>query len=490
MRFFRSHEGEKARRTDKNVLPVFPSSCDLHLHLALLLLISVASCTGSAEPARAELEPGELLPGGETTNTLVFGSNAYDQHASNLSAEHQRSFFTGNSFFNQSWVQAPSSTEARDGLGPTFNARSCSGCHFKDGRGAPADDDPDALGLLMRLSVPGEGEHGQPRGDEVYGGQLQDRAIPDVPAEGTLVIEHDEIDGEYADGERYSLRAPRYRIEQPEFGALPEALQMSPRVAPAMIGLGLLEAIPEARLRELADPGDDDGDGISGKLNRVWSVEREGMTIGRFGWKAEQPDVLQQSAGAFNGDMGITSRLFPQQNCTPSQPECMGAASGGEPEISDDLLDKLVLYARVLAVPARRGGDDPEVLRGKALFAQLGCDGCHVPSHETEDAAVPELSGQKIWPYTDLLLHDLGDALSDQRPVFAAKGEEWRTPPLWGIGLIRAVNGHDRLLHDGRARGVAEAVLWHGGEAEPSADGFRQLSREERDALVRFVESL
>ena len=200
--------------------------------------------------------------------------------------------------------------------------------------------------------------------------------------------------------------------------------------------------------------------------------------------------MLQQSAGAFNGDMGITSRLFPQQNCTAAQPECDAAASGGEPEISDELLDKLALYARTLAVPARRGAGEPEVLRGKALFAQLGCDGCHVPSHETEDAVVDELSGQQIWPYTDLLLHDLGDALSDDRPSFAAKGNEWRTAPLWGIGLIPDVNGHDRLLHDGRARGVAEAVLWHGGEAEASAQAFRELPREDRDALVRFVESL
>jgi CxxC motif-containing protein (DUF1111 family) len=371
-----------------------------------------------------------------------------------------------------------------------FNARSCSGCHFKDGRGAPADDDPNALGLLMRLSVPGEGAHGEPIDDEIYGGQLQDRAIAGVPAEGVLMIEHATSDGEFADGERYSLRAPSYRIEQPAFGALPDGLLMSPRVAPAMIGLGLLEAIPESRLRELADANDEDGDGISGRINHVWDVAAGAEAVGRFGWKAEQPSVLQQSAGAFNGDMGITSRLFPQQNCTASQPECDAALAGGEPEISDELLEKLVLYSSALAVPGRRAPDHADVLRGKALFAELGCDGCHVPSHQTGDAALPELSHQRIWPYTDLLLHDLGDALSDERPTFDANGNEWRTAPLWGIGLIRAVNGHDRLLHDGRARGVAEAVLWHGGEAEASADAFRQLNRDERDALVRFVESL
>jgi CxxC motif-containing protein (DUF1111 family) len=324
----------------------------------------------------------------------------------------------------------------------------------------------------------------------VYGGQLQDRAIGDVPAEGLIAIEHEEISGEYGDGEAYTLRAPRYRIDQPAFGDLPDDLRMSPRVAPAMIGMGLLEAIPEARLQELADPDDADGDGISGKINRVWDVAQQAEAVGRFGWKAEQPSVAQQSAGAFNGDMGITTALFPQQNCTDSQPECEGAASGGDPEISDDLFAKVALYARALAVPVRRAVDDADVLRGKQVFAELGCDGCHVARHETADAALEELSGQTIWPYTDLLLHDMGDALSDQRPSFRAEGNEWRTPPLWGVGLIPKVNGHDRLLHDGRARGVAEAVLWHGGEAEQSAQAFRQLKREDRAALVRFVESL
>ena len=257
-----------------------------------------------------------------------------------------------------------------------------------------------------------------------------------------------------------------------------------------MIGLGLLEALPEARLEALADPDDEDGDGISGRINRVYDHERGETAVGRFGWKAEQPTVLQQTAGALLGDMGISSRLFREQNCTAAQTACLAAKDGGEPEIEDAILDKLVLYARTLAVPARRGADGEEVLRGKLLFGEAGCDSCHTPRHETGEGALPELSDQTIWPYTDLLLHDMGDALSDERPSFAAEGREWRTPPLWGLGLVRAVNGHQFLLHDGRARGFAEAILWHGGEGEAAAEAFGAMPAEDRAALLAFLESL
>jgi CxxC motif-containing protein (DUF1111 family) len=418
------------------------------------------------------------------------GVNAFSQPAPRLSRDDERAFFTGNSFFNQTWVQAPSSTEARDGLGPTFNARSCSGCHSQDGRGQPPDDDPEALGLLLRLSVPGEGEHGEPLGVPGYGGQLQEHGIDDVPGEGRVVIEHARVRGEYGDGEPFELRKPIYRIEDVAFGALPDDVRISPRVGQQVIGLGLLEAISDARLAALEDADDEDGDGISGRRNRVWDVAAGEARTGRFGWKAEQPSVQQQVAAAFLGDIGITSRLFVDQNCLVDQEACMASTSGGDPEIRDDLFDKVVLYSRVLAVPARRGADEPEVLRGKLLFGEAGCDGCHVPSHETGDSDVSVLGGQTIWPYTDLLLHDMGEGLSDERPSFAAEGAEWRTPPLWGVGLIREVNRHERLLHDGRARGVAEAILWHGGEGETAKESFRTLPAADRDALIAFVESL
>jgi CxxC motif-containing protein (DUF1111 family) len=343
----------------------------------------------------------------------------------------------------------------------------------------------------LRIGTDGLSERGEPLPDPVYGGQLQPFSIAGVPVEGSPRVIYVEVPGEYEDGESYTLLFPEYPIEDLGYGALAPDLRISPRVAPAVIGLGLLEAIPAERLEGLSDPDDEDGDGISGRPNVVWDVSREDFVLGRFGWKAEQPSVRQQSAGAFLGDMGLTSDLFPSADCSEAQPECADATSGGDPEVPGDLLDRVAVYARLTAVPARTGYRDAEVLEGKRLFSQAGCDGCHVARHETGEVSdLVELSSQVIWPYTDLLLHDMGDELSDERPSFEASGNEWRTPPLWGLGRYPVVNGHDRLLHDGRARGVAEAILWHGGEGEAAREAFRTLPVEGRRALVRFVESL
>ena len=214
------------------------------------------------------------------------------------------------------------------------------------------------------------------------------------------------------------------------------------------------------------------------------------MTVGRFGWKAEQPNVLQQTAGAFLGDMGITSWLFPDDNCPEVQQACTDATNGGSPEIDDATLEKVALYSSTLAVPVRRDAEEPEVLRGKRLFMESGCADCHTPSHTTGDSQIEALADQSIWPYTDLLLHDMGEGLSDGRPSFEAQGSEWRTPPLWGIGFQQVVNGHLFLRPAGRARGFAEAILWHGGEAEGSTEAFLSLDADERAALIRFLESL
>ena len=384
------------------------------------------------------------------------------------------------------------STTGLDGLGPTFNAPSCAACHFKDGRGKPpTEPDEKPLSLLFRLSIPGQDAHGEPLGDPTYGGQLQPQAILGVPEEGEVALTHSLREGRYADGTAYSLEEPHYTLTNLAFGPVHPELMMSPRVAPVMVGLGLLEAIPDAALEALADPEDKDGDGISGRINHVWDVEHGEPRMGRFGWKANQPSLRQQNAGAFQGDIGITSDLFPSENCPSPQTACHDSLSGGAPELEAEKLEQVTFYTRMLAVPARRDVNEPEVLRGRRLFRELDCAKCHVPRHETgtvEDA--PELSKQVIFPYTDLLLHDMGPELADGRPDFEATGSEWRTPPLWGIGLVETVNRHTRFLHDGRARSLEEAILWHGGEAERSRERFRDLTVNDRTALLRFLESL
>ena len=429
--------------------------------------------------------------GGDTT-VVSTNRNSFALPARNISRLERRVFEIGDSFFTQNWVTAPASTEARDGLGPTFNAQSCSSCHTLDGRAQPPQnaDDPER-GLLFRLSTPGvDPDTGGPVADPVYGGQLQDRAVLSVPAEGRFLIEYKEVPGAYADGTPYTLLRPTYSFADLAFGPLRPEVMFSPRIAPAVFGMGLLEAIPDADILAAADPDDADGDGISGRANLVWDVRDNDTALGRFGWKANVPTVEQQIAGAFHGDIGITSPLFAAENCPAGQADCRAAPNGGAPEIPDERLAKVVFYNQTLAVPAMRDVDDPQVAKGAELFVQAGCTACHTPTHTTGDHAVPALAGQVIFPYTDLLLHDMGEVLADGRPDFLADGREWRTPPLWGIGLIENVNNHTRLLHDGRARNVAEAILWHDGEGLAAREEFRKMSREEREALLRFLESL
>lgn len=455
----------------------------------LLVLALLVACAGDPAPE----DPGAAFPGGDTTLRLLVSPNlAFTFPASNLSSERRAGFFSGNAFFNQAWVTAPATTTARDGLGPTFNATSCSDCHFKDGRSAPPDESGAAFTeVLLRLSVPGTDEHGGPLPDPVYGGQLQTRAIAGVMPEGRTLVHWEPVAGTYADGTPYELRRPRFEIADLAYGPASPDLLVGPRVANHMVGLGLLEAISAETLESLADPDDRDGDGISGEIAHVWDALAGEMAIGRFGWKAEQPTVLHQSAGAFVGDMGITSWLHEAENCPTAQESCVAAPSGGEPEADDETLERVVFYARTLAVPPRRGLGESEVTRGRTLFGDYGCTSCHQPLLTTGTlAGFPELSHQDIRPYTDMLLHDMGPELSDERPIFSASGSEWRTAPLWGTGYFEDVNGHQSLLHDGRARGFAEAILWHGGEAEASREAFRAASADERQALVRFLESL
>jgi CxxC motif-containing protein (DUF1111 family) len=429
--------------------------------------------------------------GGDGTRPIA-SDNAFALQTPNSPTRHQRPFSFGNRLFNTNWVEAPGSVKAFDGLGPMFNRVSCSGCHTKDGRGRPPENAQGPMdSMLFRISVPGVGEHGGVVSDPAYGDQISERAILHVKPEGRAEISYIERPGAYADGESYSLREPQYAIADLGYGDLGAGIMISPRVAPHMIGLGLLQSVPDETLLALADPKDNDGDGISGKPNEVWDSVQRKKVLGRFGWKANQPNLRQQNAGAAVGDIGIATSLATGQNCSRAQIDCSKAIDGGAPEMSDEFLDKLTLYTMTIAVPAQRNAGDHSVKSGEEVFRSMGCASCHMPTLQTKTVeGFPELSNQTFHPFTDLLLHDMGEGLADNRPDFAATGRQWRTPPLWGLGLIPVVNKHNLLLHDGRARGFAEAILWHGGEAEKSRESFRNAAKSERDALIAFLNSL
>lgn len=428
--------------------------------------------------------PVTIELGGATT-VVASDELAFGQRAPNSPPEREFVFLFGNRLFNTEWTIHPGPEPAFDGLGPLFNRNSCSGCHVRDGRGRPPENPGDPMdSMLVRLSLPDGGPH------PAYGDQLQDRASLGIAPEGRAIVEYEEVAGEYGDGTPYTLLRPTVRFEDLAYGPLGDGVLVSARVASHMVGLGLLEAVPVATLEALADPDDDDGDGISGRIN--WLTDDDGdPVVGRFGWKANVATLAEQSAAAAVGDIGITTSLFPEQNCTTVQADCLAALSESDPEMSDSFFERLVTYTRTLAVPRARPRDEAVFQSGLAAFTQMGCASCHVPTLQTDDTApLPELRNQTFHPFTDLLLHDMGEGLADGRPDGSATGSEWRTPPLWGLGLVETVNGHDRLLHDGRARGFAEAILWHGGEAEAAREAFRTAPEAERAALIEFLKSL
>jgi CxxC motif-containing protein (DUF1111 family) len=456
-------------------------------------LIPAAAAIGLTLAAALAAAPLLNSPnlGGATTRALD-GKTAFTFPAANIRAEHQRDFFFGNRLFNTNWVIAPSSVKSFDGVGPYFNRISCSGCHTQDGRGRPplTSDEP-LNSMLIRISIPDAASPNGASPHPIYGDQLSEDAIPGVAPEGKTKISYETVPGKYGDGQAFELQIPSYSITGLASGVMGAGVMLSPRVAPQVIGLGLLEAVPEETLAALSDPDDADADGISGRMNRVPDPLTGKSVAGRFGWKANQPTLLAQNAGAAIGDIGLTNPLHEIESCAPAQTDCLAAKKAPEIDLSKKFLDKMTLYTRLLAVPSQRNPADPQVVKGGQVFATLGCALCHAPTLKTsQNAALPELENQTFHPFTDLLLHDMGEALSDGRPDLEADGKEWRTPPLWGLGLVETVNGHDRLLHDGRARGYAEAVLWHGGEAWKAKEAFRNAGKTERDALVAFLNSL
>ena len=452
-------------------------------------------------------EAFEAMSGGAATTTKLVNHDSFSQSSANLKFEEEETFKLGNALFRKLWVSSPSSTQASDGLGPLFNARSCQSCHLKDGRGHPPEGAADATSMFLRLArAPATDEERAALenfvvtniADPVYGRQLQDQSVQGLKPEGRMVIEYTDEPVTLGDGTVVTLRRPAYSVSDLAYGPLGDGTTLSPRVANPMIGMGLIQAIHPSDIAAHADPDDRDGDGISGRMALARGSHPDAPVIGRFGWKAQNATVREQSAGAFAGDIGISTPDEPHSHgdCTAAEADCLAMPVGvqprlGDTEAPDPVLDLVTFYSENLAVPARRDVGDPQVLRGKELFHGIGCVGCHTPKYVTSRKAENKAHRfQLIWPYSDFLLHDMGEGLADGQQVGIATGSEWRTPPLWGIGLTETVSGHTFFLHDGRARNLEEAILWHGGEGQVSRDAYAGLEAEDRAALIRFLESL
>ncbi len=500
--------------------------------LAAVIAIAAGSLAGAGKPVRDDLSPEdrarvaaitaptttfeaperyERMAGGAGTSLKPVSRDSFSTALANTDAKTKFDIALGESLFEKLWVSSPATTRASDGLGPRYNARACAGCHPRDGRGdAPSTNNGDGVdvgSLILHLSIaPRTAEEREAIAnrrlaaipDPALGRQLQTRAVPGLPREGTLAIGYTEIPVALSGGETATLRKPAYAIAGADRGADAAPLLVSPRLAPALPGLGLLEQVHEADILALADPGDRDDDGISGRPSRVRDPETGALLLGRYGWKASLPSVRIQSADAFSGDIGISTPPYPAAagDCTPRQTECLAMPTGvnadlGAVEAPDPVLALVSTYVGHLAPPARRNLADPDVLRGKRRFHEAGCAACHRPKFVTRrDAPDPAQRFQLIWPYSDLLLHDMGPGLADDRPVGDASGREWRTAPLWSIGLAKTVNPKTGFLHDGRARTLLEAVLWHGGEARAARDAVVAMDPRDRAALIRFLESL
>ncbi len=481
---------------------------------------TVESLAGVPMQQLATFDPQEIKQGGDT-GVSITSAESYSKPSSNLTALRKGDFFVGNAFFKQPWVIAPASTDSRDGLGALFNVAACQSCHIKDGRGhAPMTSSDDADSLLIRLAMPASNDEQRQQlqssmiekvAHPMYGGQLQDRGIQSVPAEARIEVQWTDKPVTFADGHIETLRAPTFTLTNPGYGAFDDELMVSPRIALPMIGLGLLDQIPDTDIKKQAVSASKDTTAISGKFNWVMDPQTGQTALGRFGWKAGQTKLVTQNQSAFNEDMGLTSNIRPIESCTPLQTACLKATTGSDAqgdnkpavEVSDEVVKFVEFYTRNLAVPNRRDADNEQVLAGKKHFYNIGCQSCHTPRYQlpkTNDDHL-EQHGQVIYPYTDLLLHDMGDDLADRtiagklpskdaQVEFLANSYEWRTPALWGIGLAQTVDPQATFLHDGRARTLLEAVLWHGGEAKAQQQKVLQLDKQGRAELNAFLQSL
>ena len=404
-----------------------------------------------------------------------------------------RLFKEGEKEFKVPWVVFPL-LGGHWGLGPTFIANACTVCHVQAGRGRTVDN-AIIVQQLLRVSVPGKGPHGEPLPHPHYGEQIQVFGVNVglkenlKPGEADVYIDWMPSSVTLADGTPVELRRPKLRMENLRFGPLGEQSMTSLRNTQVIYGLGFLEAVPESTLKDIAALQKKQG--LNGRLNYVRDDIQQKTVLGRFGWKANQPSIRQQIVAAFLGDMGVTSSLYMEENCPPVQTLCLAMPPGNRPELLDYNWDQMEFWHAALAPPPARNLELPQVKLGEKLFQQAGCAACHVPELRTGDyPLLPIIANTTFRAFTDLLLHDMGEDLADGRPDFLAGPRDWRTPPLWGIGLSAQVNGSTHLLHDGRARNVLEAILWHGGEAKAAKDAFSKMPLDEREALIAFVNAL
>jgi CxxC motif-containing protein (DUF1111 family) len=449
-----------------------------HFKILALTQVTCLLAAGACGKHRETDNPFRLLPGGKTT-VNDRSSSAFTFPAANLTDEENALHASGDLAFESRFVAAPA--ETNPGLGPVFNNVSCESCHLKNGRGMPVLSRQGAQlsHLLVRVSLEDETSQDATQGPKPVpglGGQLQDHSIAGSDPEVLIDLQWETLDGEYPDGSSFELRQPQLTITHPDGTPLDSNIKTSLRGAPPVFGLGLLEAIPESTLQSLADENDANGDGISGRLNYVWDPVDETVSVGRFGWKANTANLVAQAASAFAEDMGIGNPFL--------------ADSAGNRDISEDVVREAAFYTQTLGVPDRFPLS-AEAQLGERLFTDIGCENCHTSHLKTgEHPTIPSLSHQDIQPFTDLLLHDMGDGLADGRADFLANGREWRTPPLWGIGLTQTVLPYSGYLHDGRARTLEEAILWHGGEAEPAKSSFMDLPKSDRQAVIAFLRAL
>lgn len=456
------------------------------------------------------------LAGGASTFRGPPTRQSFSQPSQNMPALQRAQFLMGDSLFARSWVFAPSSLQSSDGLGPLFNARACQSCHIKDGRGhLPKSAQDSATSALVKLALFAPSQHTAPfplanlKPDPAYGMQFHDAAMPSIKPEGKLIIhwQHHLHPSPRAQGPLHLLAKPEIHLSQLGYGALHKHTKKSLRIAPAMIGLGLLEAIPASSILRQADPTDRDGDGVSGRVSWLRGPDPSsfphGYHMGRFGWKASQSTLMAQNLGAFFQDIGMTSFMHskPEGDCqAPAQQSCIkaartAAAKEGSDDISREIADLILFYTRSLAPPQRRIPTDAaarrRLLQGEHLFNEIRCTSCHTPAHRTSsNYPVAHLRDQEIFPYTDLLLHDMGQHLDDGFATPHASSAEWRTPPLWGLGLTQIISPEAGFLHDGRAQTIEEAILWHGGEGAASRRNYEALSSQEKEALISFLLSL